>query len=104
MNENIKRFLFLSLYDNKTNESLIKESIDILVETRQSKNQAIDVLKKANPEISDDVHRATVEGLNQYDNTEKKVLLPALAKAFIDNNRTDISHLRDVQRLFTTIS
>lgn len=104
MNENIKRFLFLSLYDNKTNESLIKESIDILVETRQSKNQAIDVLKKANPEISDDVHRATVESLNQYDNTEKKVLLPALAKAFIDNNRTDISHLRDVQRLFTTIS
>ena len=34
MNENIKRFLFLSLYDNKTNESLIKESIDILVETQ----------------------------------------------------------------------
>ncbi len=104
MSENLKRLLFLSLYDNKTNKSLLKENIDILVETRQTENQAIDILKGANPEIGDDVHRATVESLKQYDGTEKKVLLPVLAKAFIDNNRTDISRLPDVQRLFATVS
>ena len=82
--EKLKRLLFLSEYKNSSNDKkLITENIDAILESKQTEEQAIAILKRNNATISDDIHQITIDKLKPLDRTRNQVLLPALVNVLI---------------------
>ena len=97
--EKLKRLLFLSEYKNSSNDKkLITENIDAILESKQTEQQAVAVLKRNNPAIEDAVHQITIDKLKPLDRTQNQVLLPALANASIQHQ-----NINDLRALFNTV-
>jgi hypothetical protein len=98
MDERIKRLLYLAEFDNKKDKKVIKESVDILFESKQTEQQAAAILKNVGDE------RLIQDLLNKFksaDTSKNQVLLPTMAKSYLEvGNRG----LNELLVLFKTVS
>lgn len=81
MDERIKRLLYLSEFDNKKDKKVIKESVDILFESKQTEQQAFSILKNVGDE------RLIQDLINKFktaDASKNQVLLPVMAKSYLE--------------------
>ena len=100
MDERFKRLLYLIEYDNKKDKKVIVENVNALIESKQTEQQALAILKKNNG-VEDDVNQITVNQFKQFDTSKNQVLLPAIAKAYLEVGQDG---MRDLQRLFRSVS
>ena len=100
MDERFKRLLYLTEYDNKKNKKQIVENVNAIFESKQTEQQALAILKKNNG-VEDDVNQVTINQFKQFDTSKNQVLLPTIAKAFLEVGQNG---MRDLQSLFGSIS
>jgi len=80
------------------NTPVLRESVDLLSESKQTEQQAINVLKQAKKD--DNTAQSAVSQFKQFDATKNQVLLPIMAKAYIENR----GNVQELGALFTTVS
>jgi hypothetical protein len=81
MDERIKRLLYLAEFDNKKDKRIIKESVDVLFESKQTELQAASILKNIGDErlINDLINK-----FKNADTSKNQVLLPVMAKSYLE--------------------
>jgi hypothetical protein len=99
MNEKIKRLLYLIEYDNKASKKAILENVDALFESKQTEQQALAILKKGGQDDSN--AQSTVNQLRGSDTSKNQVLLPIMAKAYLE---VGSGGLPDLLKVFASAS
>jgi hypothetical protein len=76
----------------------LNESINIIAESKQTEQTAINILKSVNQD--DNAAQGILRQLMPYDTTKNQVLLPAMAKSYLENR----GNVQELGALFTTVS
>jgi hypothetical protein len=98
MDHRIKRLLYLTEYNNKQDKRKLTESIDSLVESKQTEQQTVSILKGVGDETA---IQDLLKRFKTVDTSKNQVLLPIMAKAYLE---VGFSGLRELLVLFTSIS
>jgi len=95
-NNELKRLLYLSEYKiSNKDKKLLKEEIDVLVESRQTEQQALIILNDNNVNEPE----ALINDFKTVDTSKNQILLPLMAQTYIDHR-----NVNDIKSLFPAIS
>ena len=84
--DKLRRMLFLSEYKNSSaDKTLIKESIDTLLESKQTEDQARAILRKSGVENADNL----IQQFKRLDQTETGKVIPLIAQAYGEEQNID---------------
>jgi hypothetical protein len=99
MNKHIKRLLYLFEYDNRVNKKAILENIDAILESKQTEQQALAILKKGG--VSDNFSLNIINQFRRSDTSKNQLLIPIMAKAFLE---AGANGLPELLRVFVSLS
>ncbi len=82
MNKELEKMMLLVEYDSKY-------GLEKLYESRKTETEALNILSKNNPSVSNDVHAVSVEEFKKIDKTKNQILLPIIAQMYIELDNED---------------
>lgn len=83
--DKLRRMLYLTEYSGNKDKKLIAEEVDVLLESKQTEDQARAVLKKTGVNNPDQL----INQFKQMDQTETKKILPLIAQAYAEEQNMD---------------
>lgn len=101
MNDHIKRMLYLSEYHGRANKSVLKERVEVLLESKQSEAEAVKILNAGN-NLGDDANMRIVSKFKEFDMTKTQTILPMIAKAYIEKGGE--RGMGEIKPLFLSLS
>jgi len=104
MENSLKRMLYLSEFDNKRDKKIINESIDVLMESKQTEAQAMKILSQRNVNADENANIQILNKLKPYDSSKNQILLPIMVNMLFDNNDSPERRVTEVGQLFRTVS
>lgn len=96
MNEKLKRLLYLSEYNNNTDKKKLQESINNLVESKQTEEQAVGYLVK-NGNIDQNKALSLINQFKRFDTSQNQKNLPVIAASYLQHQ-----NIRDLESIFRT--
>lgn len=88
MNKQLKKMMLLVEYDSRS-------GLEKLHESKKTEAEAINILNNNNPSVNKDVHAVTVEEFKKIDKTKNQILLPIIAKMYLELQNEDETRKMD---------
>lgn len=105
MDERIKRLMYLNEYDNRKNKKIIKETVENLFESKQTEQQAVNILTQSQ-DIDEALAQRLIQEFKTVDQTKNQALLPVMATALVQQSKNSVvaRHLGDIKQTFATVA
>jgi hypothetical protein len=94
MDDKLKKILYLTEYNNKKDKKVILENVNALLESKQTEQQALAILRKGN--VADNIAFNVVNRIKGSDTSRNQVLIPILAKAYLEAGENGMNNLLDL--------
>jgi len=93
--EKLRRMLYLTEYGNKVDKKLLSESVDALIESKQTESQAEAILTKNGVNNPDQL----IQQFKNFDRTQNQKLLPIIAGSYVQHK-----NVNELRTLFLSVS
>jgi hypothetical protein len=93
MNDKLKRLLYLTEYNTRTNKTVLKENVEKLFESKKTEAEALNILKQNMPHANETQLNSLLNQFKQMDVVSKnQTLLPVIATMY--DEEQDINRLK----------